>query len=166
MARRFRMDMRRTSLLVAAITLGIALLILWLGYRHDREVDLLISEGQLVQGRQLYREFGSCSGRNGCDPDLVHVAYDVDGTTYRTSMPADSSREREPLFDQALIEVPALGPQQPFQVIYLPADPEVSRVRADLRKSDVAVYGTAGMFGLIGLVAGWMGLFVLRRRGR
>ncbi|MGZ8312276.1 MAG: hypothetical protein ACXWUR_09450 [Allosphingosinicella sp.] len=162
--RRFRWDMRTITLSVAAFAIGIAVLIVWLGARYDRETDRIVAEGRLVQGRFLSQTQGSCSSRDGCDPGTLDVAYEVDGVTYRTSMLVPVRRGSGPVFEAERIRVPRLGPERPYQVVYLPSDPATSRLREDISKSDAAVYGTAGMFALVGLVFGAMGLFVLRRR--
>ena len=70
---------------------------------------------------------------------------------------------REPIFKAEILRVPRLGPERPFQVVYLPSDPATSRLREDLSKAEIAVYGTAGMFMLCGLVFGAVGLFLMRR---
>jgi hypothetical protein len=72
----------------------------------------------------------------------------------------------EAMFKPDLIQVSRLGPERPHQVVYVPSDPSRSRLRADLTHSDIAVYGTAGMFLLCGLVFGAAGLFLLREPGR
>ena len=41
------------TLAVAAFAIGIALLIVGLGYRYDRETDRIAAEGRLAQGRYL-----------------------------------------------------------------------------------------------------------------
>ncbi|WP_114950785.1 DUF3592 domain-containing protein [Sphingosinicella terrae] len=161
--RHFRLGTRGIILSGAAFAIAVALLILWLGARYDRETEQVIAEGRLAEGRFLYREYGSCSGQRSCESDTIHIAYDVGGVTYRTSMSATRSG-REPVFEDEVIRVPRLGPERLFQVVYLPGDPAISRVREDLKTNPAAVYGTAGMFGFIGLVFGAFGLFVLRRR--
>jgi len=163
---RFRLGVRGITLTVAAGSFLVALLIVWLGYRYDLETDRIIAEGRLAQGEYLYREYGSCSD-DSCDSDRIHVSYRVAGITYRTSMVATPSNRSGPIFEAELIRVPRLGPERPFQVVYLPSDPSRSRLRADLSHSDIAVYGTAGMFLLCGLVFGAAALFLLgepRRR--
>ena len=162
---RFRLGMRGITLAVAAVAILVALLIVWLGYRYDLETDRIVAEGRLVQGEYLYREYGSCSD-DSCDSDRIHVAYRVAGVTYRTSMVVGRVNRSEPMFRPDLIQVPRLGPERPHQVVYLPADPSRSRLRADLTHSDIAVYGTAGMFLLCGLVFGAAGWFLLREPGR
>ena len=163
--RRFRFGAREMALGASAFALLVALLIVWLGARYDRETQRVIEEGRLAEGRFLYRDYGSCSRSNNrsCDSDTIHVAYDVEGITYRTSMSASRSGQ-DPVFEDEVIRVPRFGPERPFQVIYLPGDPATSRLREDLKTNPVAVYGTAGMFAFIGLVFGAIGLFVLRRR--
>ena len=158
--RRFRMGGRGVALTAAAVAIGVALLVLWFGYRHDLTVERLVAEGQLAQGRYLSTNYGSC-GDDGCDSDTIHVAYQVDGVTYRTSMSASRSG-REPIFKAKILPVPRLGPERPYQVVYLPSDPATSRLRADLSKAEIAVYGTAGMFLVCGLVFGAVGLFAMR----
>ena len=59
--------------------------------------------------------------------------------------------------------MPRLGPERPYQLVYLPSDPATARLREDLSKSAAAVCRTAGMFLLCGLVFGAAGLFLLRR---
>lgn len=154
--RRFRIGMRGATLGVAAFSIAVALLVLWLGYRHDLTIDRLVAEGQLVQGRFL-----SSTQPSGDDAGTIDVAYEVDGVTYRTSTLIPSNRTR-PVFEAEVIRVPRLGPERVDQVVYLPSDPGTSRLRVDLMKSDAAVYGTAGMFFLCGLVFGAAGLFLLR----
>jgi hypothetical protein len=160
--RRFRFDMRKATLAVAAFAITVALLILWLGHRQDLVIDRLVEEGLLAQGRFLGREYGSCSD-DGCDSDRINVAYAVSGVTYRTSMLV-SRQGREAVFEPEILRVPRLGPERPFQVVYLSSAPATSRLREDLSKSGIAVYGTAGMFLLAGLVFGGAGLFLLRPR--
>ena len=162
---RLRLGMRGITLAVAAVALLVALLIVWLGYRYDLETDRIIAEGRLAQGEFLYREYGSCTD-DSCDSDRIHVAYRVAGVTYRTSMVVGRVNRSEPMFKPELIRVPRLGPERPHQVVYLPSDPSQSRLREDLSHSDIAVYGTAGMFLLCGLVFGAAGLFLLREPGR
>lgn len=162
---RFRFGLREITLAVAAGAILVALLIVWLGHRYDRETDRIVAEGRLAQGEYLYREYGSCSD-DGCDSDRIHVAYRVAGVTYRTQMVVSSSTRSGPIFEPEQIRVPRLGPERPFQVLYLPSDPSSSRLRADLSHSDIAVYRTAGMFLLAGLVFGAAALFLLREPGR
>lgn len=158
---RFRFGAREAALSAASFAILVSLLILWLGHRHDLEVDRLVAEGKLAQGEYLSTEYGSASrGRS----DLYTVRYRVDGVEYRTSAPGRTSSETEPIFEAELIRIPRLGPEKWYQVVYLPTDPSVSRLRADMKKSTVAAYGAAGMFMLIGLVFGAMGLFVIRKR--
>jgi hypothetical protein len=151
------MDMRTTTLAVAAFAIGVALLVLWLGHRHDHLIDRLVAEGQLAQGRYLSSTPASSAGDGSID-----VAYEVDGVAYRTSM-LTGNPQREPVFEAGRIRVPRLGPERPDQVVYLPSDPATARLREDLSKTGVAVYGTAGLFFLCGLVFGAAGLFLLRR---
>lgn len=158
---RFRLGVRVILISVGTFAILLALLILLLGGRRDRETNRIIAEGQLAEGRFLNRVSGSCSGKNGCESDEIHVAYEVDGRSYRTSMFA-SRTGQEPIFKDEVIRVPRFGPERPFQVIYLPGDPGTSRLREDLVTDSAAVYGTAGMFGFIGLFFGAFGLFVLR----
>jgi hypothetical protein len=160
--RRFRLNMRTGTLAAAAFAIGVALLILWLGHRQDLVIDRLVEEGVLAEGRFLSREYGSCSN-DSCDSDRIHVAYAAGGVTYRTSMVV-SRQGREPVFEAEVIRVPRLGPERPLQVVYLASAPATARLREDLSKSAVAVYGTAGMFLLVGLVFGAAGLFLLRPR--
>jgi hypothetical protein len=155
--RRFRMGMREATLAAAAFAIGVSLLVLWLGYRHDLTIDRLIAEGRLAQGRYL-----SSTRPSGDDAGSIEIAYEVDGVTYRTSTLIPSNRT-EPIFKAEVIRVPRLGPERPDQVVYLPSDPGTSRMRIDLIKSDIAVCGTAGMFFFAGLVMGAAGLFLLRR---
>jgi len=162
---RFRFGLREITLAGAGFAILVALLIVWLGYRYDLETDRIVAEGRLAQGEYLYREYGSCSD-DGCDSDRIHVAYRVAGVTYRTQMVVSSRTRSGPIFKAERIRVPRLGPERPFQVLYLPSDPSRSRLRADLSHSDIAVYGTAGMFLLAGLVFGAAGWFLLREPGR
>jgi hypothetical protein len=148
--------MRKATLAAAAFCLGVALLVLWLGYRMDRTIDRLVEEGELAQGRFLSRTYGDRDSAGTLD-----VAYAVNGVTYRTSMTVPY-RQTEPVFPAEVIRVPRLGPERPYQVVYLPSDPSTARLRADLSKAPAAVYGTAGMFALAGLVFGAAGLFLLR----
>ena len=154
--RRFRWDMRKATLSAAAFCLGVALLVLWLGYRMDRTIDRLVAEGELAEGRFLSRTHGDRDSAGSLD-----VAYAVNGVSYRVSM-AVPYRQTDPVFPAGIIRVPRLGPERPYQVVYLPSDPSTARLRADLSKSPAAVYGTAGMFALAGLVFGAAGLFLLR----
>ena len=163
--RRFRFGMREITLVVAAFAILVALLIVWLGARYDRETDRIVAEGRLAEGEFLSREYGSCND-DGCDSDRINVADRVNGVTYRTSMVVTSANRSGPIFEADLIRVPRLGPERPLQVVYLPSDPSRSRLRADLTHSDIAVYGTAGMFLLCGLVFGAAGLLLLREPGR
>ena len=75
----------------------------------------------------------------------VRKSYEVAGVAYRTSMLLPESG-REPIFKAEAIRVPRHGPERAYQVVYLPSDPATARLRADLIKSEIAVYGTAGMF--------------------
>ena len=102
------MNMRKGILIAAACVIGVALLILWLGYRYDRETDRLVAEGQLVQGRLLSQTFGSCSS-NGSSGEIA-IGYDVGGVAYRRTMLTPSCPEREPVFKAERIRVPRLGP--------------------------------------------------------
>ena len=99
--RRFRFDVRKATLAATAFAIGVAVLVLWLGHRHDLTIDRLVAEGQVAQGRFLHREYGSCSD-DGCDSDRIHVAYQVGGVTYRTSMVV-SRQGREPIFKPTVI---------------------------------------------------------------
>jgi hypothetical protein len=155
--RRFRWDMRMAPLAAAAFAIGIALLVLWLGHRHDRLIDRLVAEGELAQGRFLSQTQGDRDSAGTLD-----VAYTVNGVGYRTSTSIPYSHS-EPLFPAEAIRIPRLGPERAYQVVYLPSDPSTARLRADMTKSAAAVYGTAGMFALAGLVFGGVGLLMLRR---
>ena len=92
---------------------------------------------------------------------LAERPWYVDGVTYRTSMLVPVTRGEGPVFEDEKIRVPRLGPERPYQVVYLPSDPAVSRVRVDISKIPAAIYGTAGMFALVGLVFVAFGLFVM-----
>jgi hypothetical protein len=148
--------MRKATLAAAACCIGVALLVLWLGYRTDRTIDRLVAEGELAQGRFLSRTYGDRDSAGSLD-----VAYAVGGVSYRVSMVVPY-RQNDPVFPAEVIRVPRLGPERSYQVVYLPSDPSTARLRADLSKSPGAVYGTAGLFALAGLVLGAAGLFLLR----
>lgn len=160
---RRRFSTRQIALAAGAFGLSVALLILWLGHRYDQETDLLAAQGQLAQGVYINTTYNSSSNSRDSS-STIEVGYRVDGVEYRTSMSGGSSRGTKPIFEPERVRVPRLGPEKPFQVVYLPSDPTVARVREDMSKSDVAVYGTAGMFGFIGLVFGSMGFFVFPSR--
>ena len=161
--RRFRLGMRGIAIAACAFAILIALLVLWLGGRHDRETDRIVAEGRVAQGWFLSQTQGSCSSSDGCDPGTLEVGYAVEGVIYRTSMLVPVTRGDGPLFEDEKIRVPRLGPERPYQVVYLPSDPATSRMRVDISRNPAAIYGTAGMFGLVGLVFVAFGLFVLRR---
>ena len=158
--------MRYVALGAGALGISVALLILWLGARYDRETDRLAAEGQLAQGVYAGTRYDSSENIRDNRYSTIDVDYEVDGVRYRTSMIGGSSRGTEPVFKPERIRVPRLGPERPFQVIYLPSDPRVARVREDMSKSDIAIYGSAGLFGFIGLVFGLVGLFVIPGRRR
>jgi hypothetical protein len=155
---------RRVFLGAAAFAACVAAVILWLGYRHDAGIDRIVAEGRLAEGEFLRESAETCTRENvsSCYRQ-IDVAYVVDGARYETSMTVRGSGP-EPIFDQEVIRVPRLGEERPWQVLYLPSDPSVARMRADLLKSDVAVYGTAGAFSVIAIVFGAVGLFAFRRR--
>lgn len=155
---------RRVFLGAAAFAACVAAVILWLGYRHDAGIDRIVAEGRLAEGEFLRESTETCTRGNASSCyRRVDVAYMVDGTRYETSMTVRGSGP-EPIFEQEAIRLPRLGAERPYQVVYLPSDPSVARMRADLQKSDVAVYGTAGFFSVIALVFGAVGFFAFRRR--
>jgi hypothetical protein len=155
---------RRVFLGAAAFAACVAAVILWLGYRHDAGVDRIIAEGRLAEGAFLGESTETCTrGSSSSCYRRVDVAYAVNGTRYETSMTVRGSGP-EPIFEQEVIRVPRLGDERPWQVVYLPSDPSVARMRADLQKSDVAVYGTAGFFSVIAFVFGAVGIFAFRKR--
>lgn len=155
---------RRVFLGAAAFAACVAAVILWLGYRHDAGIDRIVAEGRLAEGEFLSYDTQTCSDGGGSCYNQINVAYIVDGTTYRSSMLVRGSERSGPIFEQEAIRLPRLGEERPYQVVYLPSDPSVARMRTDLRKSDVAVYGTAGFFSVIALVFGAVGFFAFRRR--
>jgi hypothetical protein len=161
-SRRRRWTMRETALAAAALAFAVSLLILWFGHLRDRETDRLAAEGQVTQGVYLETFSGSSSSASR-GSDTVVVGYTVGGVRYTTSV-LDSRDDREAMFQPQPVRVPRLGPEQPLQVVYLPSDPAVAQVRDDMSKHPVAIYAAAGLFALIGLVFGAMGLFVLRAR--
>lgn len=160
-------DPRKIILGAAGFAVAVALLVIFLGYRYDLETDRIVAEGRLAQGAFLRLETGSCSGDEGCESDRVYVSYQVDGATYQASMFVTRAGRSEAIFRPEIIRVPRLGAERPWQVVYLPSDPSVSRLRADISKSGIAVYGTAGMFLFVALffaAVAWFG-FSPRNRG-
>jgi hypothetical protein len=146
-----RWGARHAAFGASVFAIGLALLILWLGHRSDQEIDRLVAEGQLAQGRPS----------DAYDDDAV--LFSVNGAEYRTYYMSEGSGDSEALFQPKRVVMPRLGPEAHLQVVYLPSDPSIARVRDDMSKSGPAIYGTAGMFGLIGLVFGFVGMFVLGR---
>ncbi|MBX3561832.1 MAG: hypothetical protein KF780_08460 [Sphingomonas sp.] len=163
MLNRLRLNPRRIMLGGAGLAGAVALLVLYLGYRHDLYIDRIVAEGRLAQGEYLGRRYGSCSSGEGCESDEIQVSYQVDGVAYRTSMFVTPGHRSEAIFQPEVIRMPRLGEERLFQVVYLPSDPSVARLRADISKSDIAVYGTAGMFLLVSLVFAAVALFALPR---
>ncbi len=142
---------RKILLGAAAFAAAIALLVVFLGYRYDLETDRIIAEGRLAQGEFLRLESGSCSGDDGCESDRLYVSYEVGGATYQVSMFVTRPGRSEAIFQPEIIHIPRLGAERLHQVVYLPSDPATARLRADISKSDIAIYGTAGMFLFIAL---------------
>lgn len=159
-------DPRKIILGTAAFAAAVALLVIFLGYRYDLETDRIVAEGRLAQGDFLRRETGSCSGNEGCESDQVYVSYQVDGATYQASMFVPRAGRSEAIFRPEVIRIPRLGEERPYQVVYLPSDPSVARLREDISKSDIAVYGTAGMFLFVALFFAAGAWFAFPRKGR
>ena len=155
---------RKVILGAAGLAIAVALLVIFLGYRYDLETDRIVAEGRLAEGEFLRRETGSCSGDDGCESDRIYVSYQVDGTAYQTSMFVTRADRSEAIFQPDIIRIPRLGEERLWQVVYLPDDPSVSRLRADISKSDIAVYGTAGMFLFIALFFAAGACFAFPRR--
>lgn len=158
-----RLDMRIAALCAGATAMLLAVLIVWLGHRQDAVIDRLVAEGRLAQGEYLSTDYGS---RSDGASDQVHVSYVVDGTKYYASMVISGSTGRKPIFENEVIPLPRLGEEKLFQVVYLPSDPSIARLRADISKSRIAVYGTAGMFLFIGLFIIMAGVFVFPAKRR
>ncbi len=91
---RYRLGMREGVLMAAAFAVLVALLIVWLGYRHDLNIDRLVEEGRIVQGEQLDTSYGP--GSEG-GYDEIFVGYEVNGIKYRTSMLHNPSNNEPPL---------------------------------------------------------------------
>lgn len=161
--RRSRFGPRQAALSASAFGIGVALLILWLGYRHDLEIDRLVAEGQLAEGEYIDTHYGS---RADGSADRARFRFTVKGVKYWASAGGGSSSASKPLFEPELIRLPRLGPEGRSQIVYLPSDPSVSRLRDDMKKAYVTAYAAAGMFMLIGLVFGAVGLFVFPKRRR
>ncbi len=141
MAGRRRWTMRHAAWAAAAVAIGTARFISAMGLRHDRAIDRLAAEGAVTQGRALPRNYGSCRG-GSCASDVVDVEYSVGGRRYFTYQTIPSDPDRKPILEPRLVGVPRLGPERPFQVVYLPADPAVARVRA-LASSTISAASTA-----------------------
>jgi len=152
----------RTVVLAASVgVLGVAALILWLGLSNNRETARLASEGAMVQGEYFDTIYASGDDSS----DTTRVSYRVGGKTYLASMTSTRSGASPPLLKEAVIDVPRLGPKAPLQVVYLPADPAVSRLREDLKDGSLVVYLGAGFFAFIGVIFAAAGIFLLPRNG-
>jgi hypothetical protein len=146
-----RLGARHAALAGGVSALAIALLMLVLGHRSDRNVERLAAEGRLAQG-----------GYSEAYDDEA-ITFTVDGTEYRTFFMSEDSADTPALFKPERVRTPRLGPEAPLQVVYLPSDPSVARMRDDMVRSGMAIYGTAGMFGLIGTLFTIVGIFAMRR---
>ncbi len=149
---RIRWGMRHSALAAGMVALSIAALILWLGSRAEREVDRLAAEGEVTRGWTLI--------------DSGQIGYAVGGVEYRTFLRTEEDSDSEPIFKPSPVATPRLGPPGEMQVVYLPSDPSVARLREDMSTYLAAIYGAAGLFGLIGLVFLGVGLFLLPGRRR
>ena len=160
-ARQGPFEMRTVVLAASGCTIGIAALVLWLGLSYNRQTARLISEGRMVQGEYFDTSYGSGDDRS----DTIRVSYSVGGKAYLASMTSTRSGASQPLLKEAVIDVPRLGPKAPLQVVYLPADPAVSRLREDLKDGSLVVYLGAGFFAFIGVIFAAAGIFLLPRNG-
>jgi hypothetical protein len=155
MARRLRLP--AIAMIVSAVTLLVAAGLLWLGFRSAAQVDRLVREGVLAQGTERHRSY---DGRNA----TVDIVYAVDGREYGITV-SYRTRGSPSLLDPAPVPMPQLGPEAPLQVVYLPGDPAVARLRDDLRPGMAVWLAAAGFFGFIGLVFGAVA-FLIRRKPR
>lgn len=139
----------------SGVALSVAALILWLGLATSDTIKQLIAEGQVAEGRLITTRYGSS--------DEMMIGYTVGGTSYRLTAFTTPSNRSKPIFDPAPVDIPRLGPVEPLQVVYLPSDPEIARLRADLNPTNMITFMAASFFALIGLVFGLFGWRVLGR---
>ena len=118
--------MRPIALTLSAIALIVAVVILVAGFRANAEVDRLIARGRVVQGT-----FGmpdTTNSENTCD----RVDYVVEARHYTLAAECSSNNDQRPIVPETIVAVPRLGPEKPGQVVYLPGDPAVARLRDEL----------------------------------
>ena len=159
--RRFRLGMRGIMLSGAAFAAAVATLCFWLAWDEHRTITSLRDRGALTTGRFVRNVETQSRDSRGFTQFSSHTvwAYTVGGRRYQVQ---DNFRPSAPAPDTT----PRLGPAAPAQIVYLPDDPGVARMRAELSLDLVPWLGTGGMFLLIALVFGGSALFLLKpRRG-
>lgn len=159
--RRFRFGMRGITLAGAALAGLVAATCFWLAWEEHRTISALRERGALAAGQYLRTVQTSTRDSSGfTESGSYRVwAYRAAGRRYEV---VDNYRPRAAPDDAA----PRLGPMAEGQIVYLPERPGEARMRAELSLDLLPFLGTGGMFLLIALVFGGVGVFLLRpRRG-
>jgi hypothetical protein len=158
-----RFDMRASAFVASALGIGAALLIAWFAVSNSAETRRLIAHGVVADG--IYDgQRSQSSGGKTCFEN--RISYKVASRTYHISGICNATDGQEALDVPEIVVSSRLGPERPDQVVYLPSDPSVARLRSEITLDLVPYYGTGGMFLLIGLVFGFAGLVLLKPRSR
>jgi hypothetical protein len=143
----------RVGKILLAFLLAFAALNFWGAWREYRVTSQLIDRGAAAPGVQTDTKF-STSNRQGQSSSSSYGIwrYIVAGKAYRLI-------DQGSLYTKGTIDVPRLGPPKPGQIIHLPDDPAVARLRSQLAPD---------LFGLLGggialLLASIALVYVLRR---
>lgn len=155
------MSMRVIAFSAGLFALLIAGLILWLGLASTRGVERLIAEGQIVQG-----EFVNQTTDHNRGSDIWHVKYRVGDKDYSVTSRVRHSGRSAPLIDDTPAPMPQFGPEEPLQVVYLPSDPAIARLRSDLSTDNLPYYLASGFLALIGLAMVAAARFLLPKSRR
>jgi len=156
-------NFRASAFLGSALGFAAALLIAGFAIYNNVKTHRLVDTGQVAEGTVVDRQSSNSGSDNrGGDTCFYNiVSYKVAGKAYQLDGGCHSDL-RQPLHVPTIVDIPRLGPERPDQVVYLPSDPEVAKLRSEITFDLIPDYGTGGLFLLIGVVFGWFGLVVLK----